>query len=117
MKAQAFELIKVSDHGSGETDLLEGAEFTIKLKADVNKAGSWDKAPIAKNAEGKTVAIMKTDQKGYALSDELPYGEYIVRETKVPDEHYRIDDFTVIIKEDKREPQTWRIFNDKKSML
>ncbi len=53
---------------------------------------------------------MKTDQKGYALSDELPYGEYIVRETKVPDEHYRIDDFTVIIKEDKREPQTWRNF-------
>ncbi len=114
VKAQAFELIKISDHGSGETDLLECAEFTIKLKADVNKAGSWDKAPIAKNAEGKTVAIMKTDQKGYALSDELPYGEYIVRETKVPDEHYRIDDFTVIIKEDKREPQTWRIFNDKK---
>ena len=36
VKAQAFELIKISDHGSGETDLLDGAEFTIKLKADVN---------------------------------------------------------------------------------
>ena len=112
--AQAFSIIKISDNGSGEADNLEGVEFTVKAQKDIDKYGSWEKAPIAKNAKGEDAAVLVTDKKGYAVSDELPYGTYIVRETKVPDDHYAVPDFKVVINEDSREPQPWRIFNDEK---
>lgn len=112
--SQPFSLIKISDNGSGESDLLAGVEFTVKLKKDIDVAGSWEKAPVAKNAQGERASVLVTDKKGYAISDELPYGTYVVRETKVPNNHYKVPDFTVIIKEDSREPQPWRIFNDEK---
>ena len=114
VKAQAFSIIKVSDNGSGEADNLAGVEFTVKAQKDIEKYGSWEKAPIAKNAKGKDTAILVTDKKGYAVSDELPYGTYVVRETKVPDDHYAVADFKVTITEDSRDPQPWRIFNDEK---
>lgn len=110
--SQPFEIIKVSVEGSTEAEILSGAEFTIKLKSDVEKYGSWEKAPRAKNADGETAAILVTDEKGYAKSERLPYGTYIVRETKVPDEKEKTEDFTVKITKDSSEPQTWRIFND-----
>ncbi len=110
--SQPFEIIKISVTGSTEGQLLKGAEFTIKLKSDVEKAGSWEKAPRAKNADGEIAAILVTDEKGYAKSERLPYGTYIVRETKVPDEKEKTEDFTVKITKDSSEPQTWRIFND-----
>lgn len=112
--AQAFELIKVSDNGSGEADLLAGVEFTVKSQKDIDAYGSWEKAPIAKNAQGKTSKILVTDKKGYALSEEMPFGTYIVRETKVPDDLYKIPDFKVVVNKDSRDPQTWRVFNDVK---
>lgn len=103
VKKQAFQLIKVSTDESEETDLLAGAEFTVKLASEVNQVG-WEQA--------RTYNILTTDNKGYAKSIELPYGTYTVRETKVPDNVQPIPDFTIIINEDKREPQTWRVFND-----
>ena len=112
--AQAFELIKISDNNSGEADILEGVEFTIKSQADIDKYGSWEKAPVAKNAQGKEAKVLVTDKKGYAQSEELPYGTYVVRETKVPDDLYQIPDFTVTITKDSRDPQPWRVFNDVK---
>lgn len=112
--SQAFSLIKISDNNVGEADILKGVEFTVKAQKDIDAAGSWEKAPIAKNSQGEDAAVLVTDEKGYALSDELPYGSYVVRETKVPDDHYQIDDFTVVIDEDSRKPQPWRIFNDVK---
>lgn len=45
-------------------------------------------------------------------SNELPYGTYTVKETKIPDNVMPVPDFTVVIDEDSREPQTWRVFND-----
>ena len=112
VKAQAFQIIKVSSDEAGEAKNLQGAEFTIKLKSDVERYGSWEAAPIAKNAQGKEAAVLVTDENGQAVSEELPYGEYIVRETKTPDDKYPVADFTVIIDEDSREPQPWRVFND-----
>ncbi|WP_416327959.1 SpaA isopeptide-forming pilin-related protein [[Clostridium] innocuum] len=114
VKAQAFSIIKMSDNGAGEADKLAGVEFTVKAQKDIEKYGSWEKAPIAKNAKGQTAAILVTDKNGYAVSEELPYGVYVVRETKVPDDHYAVPDFTVTISEDSRDPQPWRIFNDEK---
>lgn len=72
-----------------------------------------EKAPIAKNYKGEETAILITDEKGFAVSERLPFGKYVVRETKVLDNKYKVPDFTVEITKDSDEPQTWRIFNDK----
>ena len=101
---QAYSLIKIGTDGSnGEVPALEGAEFTAKLKSDVDEMG-WDHAPA--------YDVSTTDSKGYLESQRLPYGVYIVKETKVPDEHYKVDDFIVTITEDSDEPQPWIIMND-----
>ena len=110
--SQAFEIIKISSDEAGEAELLPSAEFTIKSQKDIEKYGSWDAAPIAKNAEGKNAAILKTDKNGYAISDRMPFGSYVVRETLVPEDKYKVEDFTVVISEDSDIPQKWRVFND-----
>ena len=110
--SQAFQIIKVSSDEAGEAELLKGAEFTIKAQKDIDKYGSWEKAPVAKNYKGETASIMVTDEKGYAVSDRLPYGTYVVRETKTPDEKYKVADFKVTVSKDSSEPQVWRVFND-----
>lgn len=110
--SQPFQIIKISSDEAGEAELLEGAEFTIKSQKDINEYGSWEAAPRAKNADGKTASILVTDSKGYAMSDRLPYGTYIVRETKAIDDKYKVEDFKVVISEDSSEPQVWRVFND-----
>lgn len=103
VKKQAFQIIKVSTEGSEESELLDGAEFTVKLKSEVDKVG-WEKA--------KTYDVLTTDKKGYAKSIELPYGTWLVRETKTPNDVMPIEDFIVKVDEDSREPQEWRVFND-----
>lgn len=110
--SQPFQIIKISSDEAGEAELLQGAEFTIKAQKDIDEYGSWEAAPIAKNADGKNTKVLVTDDKGYALSDRLPFGTYIVRETKPIDDKYKVDDFKVVISEDKAEPQVWRVFND-----
>lgn len=110
--SQPFQIIKISSDDAGETELLESVEFTIKSQKDIEKFGSWEKAPIAKNADGKTTKVLVTDDKGYAISDRLPYGTYIVRETKVPTDKQKVEDFKVVITDDSSEPQVWRVFND-----
>lgn len=112
VKSQAFRIIKISSDENGEAELLKGVEFTIKSQKDIEKYGSWEKAPIAKNYKGKETSILVTDEKGYAESERLPFGSYVVRETKVPDDKYKVPDFTVVITKDSDEPQTWRVFND-----
>lgn len=103
VKKQAFQIIKVSTDESGEATILPKAEFTVKLSSEIKRVG-WDKA--------RTYNVLTTDHKGYAKSIELPYGTYTVRETKVPDNVMPVKDFTVVVDEDNREPQTWRVFND-----
>lgn len=104
VKKQAFEIIKVSTDGSdAETDYVEGAEFTVKLQSEIDEKG-WDAAA--------TYDVLATDKNGYACSKELPYGTYLVKETKVPEDLYKTDDFQVVINEDSREPQEWRVLND-----
>ena len=101
---QPFEIIKVSTDGANEeTDYVKGAEFTVKLQSEIDEKG-WE--------EAKTYDVLITDEKGYALSKELPYGTYLVRETKVPGELHKTKDFTVCVTEDSRTPQRWRVLND-----
>jgi len=110
--SQAFEIIKISSDEAGEAELLPSAEFTIKSQKDIEKYGSWDAAPIAKNANGENAAILKTDKNGYAISDRMPFGSYVVRETLVPEDKYKVEDFTVVISQDSDIAQKWRVFND-----
>lgn len=105
VKKQAFQIVKISTDGSDdeEVEKVEGAEFTVKLQSDVDKNG-WENA--------KTYDTLVTDEEGYAKSIELPYGTYLVRETETPEELYKVDDFQVVIDQDSREPQAWRVMND-----
>lgn len=110
--SQAFSIIKISSDEAGEADLLEGAEFTVKAKKDIEKYGSFEKAPIALNAQGKETSVLVTDKQGYAVSQRLPIGTYVVRETKSVNDKYKVEDFEVVVKEDSSEPQPYRVFND-----
>lgn len=101
---RAFEIIKISSDGeSGNTPVLKGAQFTVKLESEVAKVG-WDKA--------RTYDVLTTDDKGYAKSIELPYGNYRVRETVIPSEHEGVADFFVNVQDDSREPIKWTVQND-----
>lgn len=76
------------DGSSGVYDGLEGVEFTLKLKSDVDKSG-WDNAV--------TYDVITTDKKGNATTKYLPYGVYLVKETKTPADRTPAPDFTISI--------------------
>ena len=110
--SQPFSIIKISSQGTGETELLQGAEFTVKSQADIEQYGSWEEAPIAFNADGKPTKILVTDEQGYAKSDRLPVGTYVVRETKTPPNKYPVPDFKVTITKDGSDPLPYKVLND-----
>lgn len=73
---------------------LQGASFTFKLKSEVDHVG-WDSA--------KVYDVITTDENGCAITKDLPYGEYLVRETVTPKDFYTNPDFTVSITQDTSE--------------
>lgn len=137
IKKQAFQVIKISEDGEQtETDLVKGAGFKVYLISDLKgvKDGSLkpsngtifsekdfigydfseDKtATYYKNGDIQSVPELFTDEKGYFLSPELPYGNYVVVETTVPENLTAVNPFLVHINEDSREPQVWRVFDDR----
>lgn len=110
---------------SGETPGLEGAEFTIKLNSAVEKAYSqgytyaevWNgidengnqvKVDSKRVEEAQVIApsyeTIKTDKDGNAYTQKnLPYGKYIVKETKTPIDYETAVDFTFSITDDESE--------------
>ena len=54
-----------------------------------------------------------TGSTGYRKSPELPYGEYVVFESTTPENVKNVNPFIGHITEDSREPQVWRIFDDR----
>lgn len=89
-------IIKHTDDGeTGIETPEEGAEFQIYLKA----AGSYD---AAKDSERD---ILVCDENGFAQSKKLPYGTYIVHQTKGWEGRELMDDFEVYIAQDG---QTYR---------
>lgn len=79
---------------SGFVKGLQGAEFTWKLKNEVNHVG-WDNAT--------TYAVITTNANGIANTPYLPYGEYLVKETKTPADYITAPDFTVSVTDDYSE--------------
>lgn len=137
VKKQAFQAIKISEDGEQtETDLIKGAGFKVFLISELAgvkdgtlKPGNDDAfspedfigydyskdmpAIYYENGEKKTVPELITDEKGYFLSPELPYGQYVVFESTVPENLTPVNPFLVHINEDSREPQVWRVFDDR----
>lgn len=103
---------------SGLVAGLEGAEFTIKLYADVEKAYEngysydevWNCVESERTQEVQKIAptyeTITTNEKGDAYTlDKLPYGKYIVKETKTPKDFISAPDFTFSITRDESEIQ------------
>ena len=112
---------------SGETPGLAGAEFTIKLKSAVEKAyaqgytyeevwngideyGNTVSVDNSRVAKAQTIAptyeSIVTDESGNAYTqNKLPYGTYIVKETKTPKDYESAVDFTFSITQDESEIQ------------
>ena len=110
---------------SGLTPGLEGAEFTIKLNSSVEKAYSkgytyaevWNgidedgnkvKVDSKRVTEAQAIApsyeVILTDVDGNAYTqNKLPYGKYIVKETKTPIDYETAADFTFLITDDESE--------------
>ena len=89
-------IIKHTDDGETQIETPEsGAEFQVFLKA----AGSYE------NAEESERDVLVCDENGFAQSKKLPYGTYIVRQTKGWEGRELMDDFEVYIAQDG---QTYR---------
>lgn len=109
---------------SGLVPGLEGAEFTIKLNSNVEKALAqgysyaeiWNgideygnKVSVDSNRVqaaqkiAPTVSKVVTDKTGNAYTDMLPYGKYIVKETVTPQDYETATDFTFSITQDSSE--------------
>lgn len=87
-------IIKHSDNGSTQIETPEvGAEFEVYLKS----SGSYE---AAKDSEKDYLVC---DENGYAATKMLPYGTYIVHQTKGWENTEWIDDFEVIISENEKE--------------
>lgn len=134
---QAFQLIKVGNVGNNdEFETLEGAGFKIYLISSLSKVKSGQIVPnvngtynlddfkdydfsmeqtaidYTNRTEGENIAEIFTDESGYLLSPELPYGQYIIYESTVPEERVEIKPFFVKIEEDSRTPKKLRVFYD-----
>ena len=79
---------------SDETPGLEGAQFTIKLKSNVDEALD----------RGFTYEVLTTDKDGNAYTQKkLPYGRYICKETRTPVDYESAQDFTFSVTQDESE--------------
>ncbi len=85
-------------------DQVENTDYTVELNggSDTGEEGAGSYIELSKQdqfgnpvagaefsvSDGtKTVATLVTDADGYAISDKLPCGEYMVRETKAPEDY------------------------------
>lgn len=79
---------------SGVVKGLQGAEFTFKLKSEVDHVG-WDNAI--------SYAVITTDTNGTARTSYLPHGQYLVKETKTPEGYLTAPDFLISVTDDYSE--------------
>ena len=87
-------IIKHSDDGTTQIETPEvGAEFEVYLKS----SGFYEAA------KGSEKDYLVCDENGYAATKMLPYGTYIVHQTKGWENTEWIDDFEVIISENEKE--------------
>lgn len=98
VKKHHIEIEKVALDQEGNKTPLNGAEFSIKLKSEVEEKG-WDSAEAydvvtTANIDGKD---------GQAVTKDLPFGTYIARETVTPAGYVQAEDFEFTIDKDVSE--------------
>ena len=76
----------IGETTSSEKSPLEGAEFTATL---ISSKGT--------DHEFSRKCSAPTDENGYCIIEDLPYGEYIIEETKVPDTTLKCSDFKLFV--------------------
>ena len=87
-------IIKHSDDGTTQIETPEvGAEFEVYLK-------SSDSYEAAKDSEKDYLVC---DENGYAATKKLPYGIYVVHQTKGWESTEYMEDFEVVISENEKE--------------
>ena len=87
-------IIKHSDDGSTQIETPEvGAEFEVYLKS----SGSYE---AARDSEKDHLVC---DENGYAATKKLPYGIYVVHQTKGWESTEYMEDFEVVISENEKE--------------
>ena len=87
---------------------LDQCEFTATLKSTIGTDHVFSRKCTA-----------QTDENGYCIIEDLPYGEYIVEETKVSPISLKCDDFTIFVEEDRKvqvEPYSKNIVDTPKVM-
>lgn len=126
VKKMKLHIFKTGINGnSGLMQGIEGAEFTIKLESDVEKALSqgytyeeiWngldeygnnvnanEKRVLEAQKIAPTYEVISTNKEGNAYTqNKLPFGKYIVKETKAPIDFKTAADFTFWVTEDESE--------------
>lgn len=131
LKSMKVNIYKTGTNGDAVVlDGVEGAEFTIKLKADYenalaqgytyneiwatkNDSRKWEVNGKAVNVSDARVAqalkiapnydVITTDAEGNAISTYLPFSWYICKETKTPKDFESCKDFSFEIKNDESE--------------
>lgn len=98
VKKHHIEIEKVALDQEGNKTPLNGAEFSIKLKSEVEEKGrdsaeAYDVVTTA-NIDGKD---------GQAVTKDLPFGTYIARETVTPAGYVQAEDFEFTIDKDVSE--------------
>lgn len=131
LKSMKVNIYKTGTNGDAVVlDGVEGAEFTIKLKADYENAlaqgytyneiwatkndnGKWEVNGKVVNVSDARVEqalkiapnydVITTDAEGNAVSTYLPFSWYICKETKTPKDFESCKDFSFEIKNDESE--------------
>lgn len=116
-----------ADHNRPQGDAsLKGAEFTIYnlSKQDVlslekkiwieQDASARARALAQSISEDKAVAVITTDETGYAktAANALGYGTYLIKETKAPDEGYVLNDYWYSIIEVREDGHIYNAVDD-----
>ena len=91
-KRNDIEIFKRIGATSNTTEApLDKCEFTATLKSSIGTDAVFSRKCTA-----------ETDRNGYCIIEDLPYGDYVVEETKVSPISLKCDNFDVNIKEDKK---------------
>ena len=89
----SIEMIKtVGETTSSKKSPLKGAEFTATLISSIGTDHEFSRKCTA-----------PTDENGYCIIEDLPYGEYIIEETTVPDITLKCSDFKLFVKQTEKD--------------